>query len=269
MRVAALLALAVALQGCTLTWLYDHADWLVARRVAEWVELTAPQREWLQGTVRGHMRWHRQAALPVYVRLLEGVRRRAADGLDAPELAWIEAAVTREARAVTERVLPDASRLLGGLDGGQLDQLTAALEEDRRERREPLAEPADERVKRRAERLEEAVEGLVGDLTDAQAAAIRRASAELPIEDAEREAATTRYEDGLLALLRTGRRDEAAAHLRRWLLDAPVRPSEAWKARARRLVLELDASLTPEQRRRALHRLAEVADELFRLHHAR
>lgn len=265
----ALLVLATALQGCTLSWLYDHAEWLVVRQVHAFVELTTPQEEWLHGAVREHLQWHRRAALPVYVRLVEGVRRRAADGLDARELAWIEAAVTREVRVMTERLLPDLARLLTGLSGGQLDVLVAAVDADREDRREPLAAPPEERVKQRAERLADAAEGLVGTLDDAQTALIRQASEELPLEGAASEAATTRSEDRLLELLRGGRKGEVLAHLRAWLLDAPVRPSEGWKARARRLVLDLDASLTPAQRRTALHRLGDIADELARLHHAR
>lgn len=254
----------LVLPGCTLSWLYEHADWLVTRQIDGWVDLTATQREWLHGSFGRHWRWHREQALPQWAGALQGARDRLADGLDAADLRWIEAAVVKHSRALARRVLPDVARLLADLGPDQVDRVAAKLDEGATKAREELAKPDAERVQRRADAMVELLEDLVGDLDDAQEALARRLSSALPLEDRDRETRIAERRAALVALLR-GDRAKLAARLRTWFIEDPVGPSDAWQEGARRMALELDAALTPRQRLTALGRLDRLITDLKQL----
>lgn len=261
----AALALLVLLPGCTLSWLYDHADWLVERRIDAWVDLSTPQREWLDGAFGRLWRWHRAEALPAWARLLQGARDRFEDGLDAADVAWIERGVQKQTRALVVKVLPEAVHLLRDLGPAQVARVAERAEEQADDEREDLALPEAERLSRRADTMVGFVEDLVGDLGDDQEAALRLQIRGLPLEDTAQAAQAAERRAALLAALR-GDRGRLPEQLRAWLLDDPVGPSPEWRDGARRMVIALDASLTAGQRLTAIGRIDRVIAELRKLH---
>ena len=268
-RIPAILLLLSLLPACSLSWLYDHADWLIVRATDGYVDLTPPQKEWLYGEVREHLGWHRREALPAYARVLADARGKLADGLTMEEVRDIEASVRRQATVLTERLLPDAAALLGRLSPEQVDHLARELAEERVRQKAELDQPTGERLAKRTNAMVELVEEWVGPLEDGQRASLEEMSRALPSEGAALAAEKAARQDALVARLREGRTAGLEKQLHAWLVDDPTAPSQSWRDGARRMVLALDASLTAAQRRVLLGRLDRLVTEIRRTHLAR
>ena len=262
---AALAAAALLAASCTLTRLaysnaafaYSNATPVLTWLVADYVELTEPQRVFVRERLARAFAWHRADELPEYRRFLETVLRQAQDGITAEEAR----ADYRDLRAryarLLERVLPDLADFLRQLDPEQAAQMERRFAEDNRKMASESTRgtPA-ERLERRVKRYRGHIEEFVGSLDDAQREIVARwvATIEDPFEE---RLADRRYrQQETVALVRTRPpRAEAIAALRR-LLAQP----ESWRsaqytakihAREEKLfamVAALYATLTPEQR---------------------
>jgi len=262
---AALAAAALLAASCTLTRLaysnaafaYSNATPVLTWLVADYVELTEPQRVFVRERLARAFAWHRADELPEYRRFLETVLRQAQDGITAEEAR----ADYRDLRAryarLLERVLPDLADFLRQLDPEQAAQMERRFAEDNRKMASESTRgtPA-ERLERRVKRYRGHIEEFVGSLDDAQREIVARwvATIEDPFEE---RLADRRYrQQETVALVRTRPpRAEAIAALRR-LLAQP----ESWRsaqytakihAREEKLfamVAALSATLTPEQR---------------------
>ncbi len=262
---AAFAAAALLAASCTLTRLaysnaafaYSNATPVLTWLVADYVELTEPQRVFVRERLARAFAWHRADELPEYRRFLETVLRQAQDGITAEEAR----ADYRDLRAryarLLERVLPDLADFLRQLDPEQAAQMERRFAEDNRKMASESTRgtPA-ERLERRVKRYRGHIEEFVGSLDDAQREIVARwvATIEDPFEE---RLADRRYrQQETVALVRTRPpRAEAIAALRR-LLAQP----ESWRsaqytakihAREEKLfamVAALSATLTPEQR---------------------
>jgi hypothetical protein len=260
LAVAALLAAA-----CTLTQLaysnvglaYNNAAPMLTWMVADYVDMSDDQKEFVRERFERAFAWHRAQELPEYRRFFEKVLVDAQDNISVEEAAVAHRELRDHYHRALERLLPDMADFLLRLDSLQAIQMEKRFNKDNRKVVSDADDGSiDERREKRLERFVVHLEQFVGPLDDAQrhiVAGYINAQPELLDE----RLADRRYRQaGVLAIVKSKpAREQAIAELRRLLID-----TESWrnvgyqrqlKARDRALfefIARLSESLSPEQR---------------------
>lgn len=275
MKVAAALTLgtSVLLAGCSggMTRLaYNNADFVLRKMASDWFDLDPAQSDELKARMRRFHQWHRANELPQYVAFLRTAERRFTKGLTAEDVAWGMSTARARFRAIAARAVEEAAPILSGLSPAQVSVLEQKLaESNAKYTRENL--PADERKRMRAQkrRLVESLRQWTGDLTPDQEARVER------FVRAHDRFAAMRFEDRLrgqreaLALLRKRLpATELAPRLVRNFTEPDSRRSDEyrreekrWESDFGRLLVELCATLSPEQRANVVKSIDEYADD--------
>jgi hypothetical protein len=260
-----LLALLVA--GCSTTRLiYEHADIYLHWRATHYVELDEAQRDELDQRIAAFLAWHRSQALPKYAQIADEARRRFERRLQPADLVWGYDAVIAQAReglrAAAERIAP----LLDRLTVQQIAGLERRFAEDnRRFAAENLRGGERDRRRRRTERNVERLEDWVGKLSRAQVERVAQYSERAPLLDELREREHKRLQAEFLAIVRARearkRLPDFAAGWDRGREAAYVAALDAARREYFAMALDIERSLTPQQRRRAAGELARYAED--------
>jgi len=257
--------------GCsTVRLAYDNADIYLKWKLSSYLALEGDDADELAARMADFMAWHRAHALPQYAALADDGARRFARGLSREDLVWgYDSAIAQareSARAAAERIAP----LLDRLTPAQIAHLESALADDNRKfAREYLRGGEPERRRRRVERNVERLEDWVGRLSEGQVERVALYSERAPLLEEWRERDRKRLQAELLSLVRARQArkllPDAAAHWDRGREPGYAAAYEASRSEYFSMVLELDRSLSPEQRARALRRIRGWADDFRKL----
>jgi hypothetical protein len=263
---ALVLALCLSLlQGCSVTrTAYNNADIFLRWQANNYFDFQGEQSEELDRALAAFLAWHRAKALPQYARLGEEAAARMQRGLRREDLEWSYDAVRAQASEALGMAAAQAGGLLDRLSPEQIAHLEQRLaEENRKFAKEQVHGSLDERHQRRVKRNLERLEEWFGALSDAQAERVRQYSARAPFSAELRERDRRRRQAEFVAMLRAR---EARQRLPRWAQDwdagrepAYVEAARATRAEYIQLLLDLDKTLSAEQRERAATRLKRFA----------
>ena len=260
--VAAGLAL---LQGCSVSRVaYNNADVFLRWQANHYVDLQGDQSEEFDRRLDTFLAWHRAKALPLYARLGAEAAARLQRGLKREDLEWSYDAVRAQMRESLGAAAVEAAVMLDRLEPGQISHLETRLAEDNRKfAKERVQGSMEERHQRRVKRNSERLEEWFGPLDDAQLERVRLYSKRAPISAELQERDRKRRQAELVAMLRAR---EAKQHFARWAQDweagrAPeyVQATQATRAEYMDLLLDLDRTLSDEQRQHAVGRLKRFA----------
>lgn len=273
LKVTLALCAAWILGGCSaLRLAYDNADIYLQFRANSYLDLDSKASEELEERIDEFFHWHRRNALPHYARISEDAAKRIENGLSREDLVWgydsLVAHARQSLRVAAERIAP----ILDRLTPEQAAHMEKRFAEDNRKfAREYLRGSEADRRKRRAKRVEERLEDWVGNLSRAQLERVRQFSERVPLYDELRERERKRLQAELLDMVRRReaqkRLPERAANWERGRDPAHLAASETFRNETYALLLDLDKTLTPEQRARAmanLHRYVEDFSVLAR-----
>lgn len=270
MRVRYLLAaaaVAVLVAGCTVfRVVYDSADSYLHYRASSYLDLDAKGSKELEERIAQFFAWHRKTALPQYAQIADEAAIRVSRGLSRDDIAWgLDTLVSHARQSLrfgAERIAP----LLDRLTPQQVAHMEKRFAEDNRSfAREHLRGTEAERRKRRARRIEERLEDWVGRLSEAQRDKVRQFSERMPLYDELRDRDRRRMQAELVEMIR---RREAQARLPDWIAywergrdPAHRAASERFRQEYGALLLELDKTLTAEQRGRAEANLRRYVED--------
>lgn len=269
---AAVLAAVLAMAGCAgaMRIVYESADSFVRWKANGYVDLAGADSAELDDRIDAFHAWHRSAALPRYAQLAEEAARRLGDGLSQADLVWgydsLVAQGGESLRAAAEQIAP----LLDRVGAEQLHHIERGFAEDnRRFAKDYLRGSEEDRRKRRVRRTVERLEDWVGRLSEAQLARVQQYAERVPAVDELRDADRRRLQAGFLEIVREGKaRERLPAFVAGWQKGrdpAYAAASEAFRREFHALLLDLDGSLTPEQRARAVARLRGYAADFAAL----
>jgi len=267
LKVTLALAAAALLAACTaLRLAYDNADTYLLFRAKSYLDLDAKGSDELDERIDEFFAWHRRTALPQYARLSEEAAKRVTRGLSREDLVWgydsLVAHARQSLRFAAERVAP----LLDRLTPQQVAHMERRFAEDNRKfAREYLRGSEAERRKRRARRLEERLEDWLGNLSHVQAEKVKQFSERTPLYDELRARERERMQAELLAMIR---KREAQKRLPDWIANwdhgrdpAHLAASERFRQEYLTLLLEIDKTLSSEQRNRAAANFRRYAED--------
>jgi hypothetical protein len=264
---AALLG-AVLLAGCAgaLKLAYDNADSFIRWKADSYLHVSGADSEELDERIDAFLDWHRAKALPKYAKLAEDAARRLERGLSQEDLVWgYDSFVVQggEAlRAAAEHIAP----LLDRVGPEQLGNIERGFAEDnRRFEKDYLRGSEEQRRKRRVKRAVERIEDWVGRLSEQQLARVRQYAERAPAVDELRDRDRRRLQAGFIEIVRARKaRERLPAYLagfEKGRDPAYAAASDAFRREFNAMALDLDRSLTPEQRARAVARLRGYAGD--------
>jgi Family of unknown function (DUF6279) len=256
------------LAGCSAVRLaYDNADLYLRWRIGSYLDVVGAESDELDERIDAFLDWHRVQALPKYARLADDAARRIARGLVRQDLVWAYDSYLAQAReslhAGTERLAP----LLDRLTPEQLRYMERGIAEDNRKfAREYLRGGEHERRARRAARLVERVEDWVGKLSKAQGDRIGQFSERAPLVAEMRERDRRRLQADVMAILEEHQaKERLAERISQWQVGrdpAFTAANEVVLKEFFAMVLDLERSLTPDQRARATGQLRRYARDM-------
>ena len=263
-RLLAALALTL-LSGCSATRLaYNNADVFLRWQANHYLDFQGEQAEELDKRLAAFLAWHRATALAQYARLADEAAVRVLRGIKPEDLDWSYDAVRAQVREALGAAAGEAAALLDRLNPGQIGHLEQRLAADNREfAKEQIHGTMEERNKRRVKRNVERLEEWFGPLSESQLARVQRYSARAPFSAELRDRDRKRRQAEFVAMLRAR---EAKQRLSQWAQDweggrepAYVEASRATRMEYVELLLDLDRTLTTEQREHLAERLKRYA----------
>lgn len=266
--------LLATLQGCsTVRVVYDNADTYLRWRASHYLDVDGEMADELEERIAAFMAWHRSQALPKYVQILDEAAQRFDRHLTPADLNWGYDSVMTQARESLRMAAVQGAPLLDRLDPKQIANLERRLADDnRRFARDNLRGDERERRKRRTERTAERVEDWVGRLTKAQFERVAQYAERAPLLDDFRAADHKRVQAEFLAIVRAHeakkRLPEFAVNWDRGRDPAYLAALEASRKEFYAMLLDLEKSLSREQRTHALGELRRYADDFRTLSRA-
>jgi uncharacterized protein DUF6279 len=267
LKIALALGLAWLLGGCSaLRIAYENADTYLHYRAKSYLDLDSKASEELDERIDEFFAWHRKNALPQYARLSEDAAKRVAKGLSREDIVWgydsMVAHARQSLRVAAERIAP----LLDRLTPQQVAHMEKRFAEDNRKfEKENLRGSERDRRRRRAKLTEERIEDWVGNLSPAQVEKVKQFSERTPLYDELRDRDRKRMQAELIDMIR---KREVQKRLPDWIANwdrgrdpAYLAASERLRQEYGALLLELDKTLAPEQRNRALANFRRYAED--------
>lgn len=272
---ALLLAVCAPLASCSATRIaYDNANTVLRFMASSYLELDDAQAEDLGQRIARFHQWHRASELPVYAALLRSASARAAGGITAEDVAWGLANVRARYRRLAAKAAEDAAPVLMTLSSAQLAALERKFAENNEKyARKFLAADDAERRGAQAKRMLGHFRDFAGRLTPDQEARIERFAL------AHERHVFLRFEDrrrwqqqAVAALVRRRSAPELGRALAETFEKPELRRSEEfigederWDEDLGRLIVDLDRSLSAEQRARVVRRLSGYAEDFAAL----
>lgn len=266
--------LLVLLAGCSLTFAYRYADWIILWELDHYFELTPEQRHDLDLRLTPLLARHRHEAIPQYEAFLVQIRQRLERGVTSPDIDWTYATYDRLRADLFERLVADGGVFLASVDPSQVRTLEQALQKDNDKAARLVQAPKQERLERRAQESIDWLKDWLGSLSKDQEAQIRAWSLALPDTQLVWLAYRQQRQQKLLALLHQPRTPERIAQELRAMLvfqdqTAPQYYQDAvrqMRTAIKTMALAIDQRTTADQRHHAVTKLQRLIDQLHDLH---
>ena len=267
------LFLTLAVAGCAATsLLYNHADWLLTRQIDGYFGLNRPQKTFVSSRLSGILAHHRSDALPRYEAVLGQARERSADGLSAEDLDWAFVQYDQLRADLFARFVSDGAEFIRQVNDPQVSRLKQALEARLARDEQLLRDGGAKRQAKRTERILGLAREWMGPLSAQQEHEIGNLTMSFPDTLPLWYAHQVYRHKQLLALMESRQSEHTAARLEDWLVnqdrDADPHFGEMMTQLRRHitsLVLHLDRSATPAQRRHFLSKIDDLAALVRRL----
>jgi hypothetical protein len=268
------MAVAVLMAGCAITFGYRHADWLIRWQVDHYLDLNAGQRRDVTARLEVLLRRHRTEALPRYERFLQDLQERVARGLTNEDLDWLYASYDHFRADLFERLAPDGGVVLTSVTDKQVGHFEDILQKEERKAARVLQKPAVARLEDRAQKILSWAEDWLGPLSHEQSGRIRQWSLALPDTQPVWWEYRRQRQQELVTMMRRRPPTVEATQVLRAMFVTPDQSAppvyldtvKELRVRLTTMLLGIDRTLTPTQRRKAIATLQKLIDDVHGLH---
>jgi ribosomal protein S18 len=265
-------ALAAALGGCggVVRIAYNHGDFALRMMANEYLDLQGEQQDLLKAQLARFHEWHRREELPLYAGIFQGAADRLAPGLKREDVTWAFGAVRARYRVFMLQAADESAPVMATLKPDNYAALAKKFADTNAKfTKEYLGPDQVKRDRARAKWLVERFEFFMGDLTDAQVALLERFVQSQPRINEVRLTDRKRRQQEFVELLQAYQTSpELAERLRGYFVNwesgrgrEHAKYAREWEERLVQLVLDVDATLTPEQRQRVVARFEGFAED--------
>lgn len=268
-RAICVVALALAITGCTGNFIYNRLDTLAGWYVGSLVSLDDGQRAQLQDWLTQTLAWHRQSELDRYAQFLRDLSGELSQPVSLAASGQTQQRFEAFWDDLAAKVAPDATRLLMSLSPAQVEELLGNMAEKSRERAEEAADVDDWR-RDLTRRLTRQLKRWTGSTSATQEALIAATVVQVEPTHADWLASQSNWQNALRQSLNgTAAGDAAAPRIQQLLLHPETQWTEQYSQKEQRnrrryleLVASLDAELTSQQRERLRTELLKLAQQL-------
>ena len=272
LRAALAIVAAIALAGCgaVMRVAYNNGDFALRMMANDYIDPQGEQQEVLKAQLARFHEWHRREELPVYAGIFQGAADRVARGLSPADVSWAIVAVRERYRAVVSQAAEDSAPLVAGFKPDNFAAMEKKFADvNAKFAKEYLAGDQAKRDKARTKWFEERFEFFIGDLTEQQSALVARFVQTQPRMNEVRLGDRKRRQQEFVALVRERQASpDLATQLRAFFVDwernrgaEHAQLAREWEDRLVQLVVDIDRTLTPEQRARFVARLESLAED--------
>jgi Family of unknown function (DUF6279) len=261
--------------GCTRVGLaYRHLDVIIPWSLNDYLGLNSGQKEWLDARLKENLSWHCTTQLPGYLAWLDRLEHMVeTNQVSETELK----ARTEEARLAVEQIsrqiTPSAVELLRQLDDKQVQNLQEAFAKDLREHQEDyLKPPLSQQISDRAERMEKRLDPWIGTLNPAQHQWVSNWSAALGEQNKLWLENRAHWQSLFVATVKQRSAPDFPQRIAQLLQERDSFWSPQYRQAydqteqaAIRLLVNVMAASTPEQRQRLLKKIADVREDFTNL----
>lgn len=268
----AIILTSLSVAGCTTTLFYNHADWLIARQLDGYFDLSRPQKTFLYERLDSILDHHRHEALPRYEAVLQQAGLRIERGLTRDDLDWAFAQYDHLKSELFARFVPDGADFVRLLKEPQMARLRKSLQQRLAREEELLRDGTQARLAKRMERIMALAQDWLGHLSHTQEEEIVRLSMNFPDVLPAWYAHQIQRNEQLIEILEARYDQQTMNRLYEWMVEQEKRADpkfleEAQQLRNRiaELVITLDRLATVEQRRHVLSKIEELAKTIHGL----
>jgi hypothetical protein len=266
------LAAAALLAGCgtVMRVVYNNGDFALRVMANEYFDTSGDQSDILKAQLARFHEWHRREELPAYARIFQSAAERTARGLTQEDVTWAIVAVRERYRMVVAQAAEDGAPVVASLKAENYVALERKFADvNAKFTKDYLAGDQAKRDRARAKWFEERIEWFVGDLSEAQVALIQRFVQSQPRMNEVRLADRKRRQQEFVALIRKYQASPELAERMRdffthWERDRGAEHAKLareWEGRLVQLVVELDGTLSPQQRAHLVGRFEMLAED--------
>lgn len=247
---------------------YEHADWLLQRMAAHYVDLDTGQAQAVRTGFGNLHAWHRSQELPLYAELMEAAAGRMERGLRREDVVWIVRAINERWQVTSQRLAGELMPVLITLTPGQVGQMERKLaDENAKFAKTQVSTDIRKADKHRTDWLEDQIARWIGELTPAQKARVELAMRQTEDFPALRLAERRRRQARFLHLVRDTHDPRVLGSALDDMVSTPREGAEEayrhsvarYEEQMIQMVLDLDRTLTPEQRATAASRMRRYA----------
>jgi len=269
-KILLVVVLAWLVCGCsTLRFAYENADTYVRWKAESYVTLEGEDADELDDKIDEFHTWHRRNELPKYAGLARDALKRFDAGLSRPDLVWGYDSLVAQAKESLHEAAVRVAPMLDRMTPEQLAQLEKRFAEDNRKFSRENRGSEKDRRNRRAKRTVQRLEEWVGKLSKAQVERVRQFSERVPLYEELRERDHRRIQGDLLVMFRAREAQKRlpayADHWDRGREPALVAANRIWRTEFDKMLLDLDRTLSAEQRTRAVTRLRGFSEDFAAL----
>jgi hypothetical protein len=253
---------------------YDNADTALRFMASSYFELDPGQAEDMSLRIARFHQWHRKNELPAYAALMRSASERAARGITAEDVGWALANVRSRYRRLAAKAAEDAAPVIATLAPEQIAALERKFADNNAKFEKNFLSPDDgQRQRAQTERMLKRFRDFAGDLTADQEARIGRFALASEKRVAARYEDRRRWQRDFVAAIRAHRDPQELGRSLAQTFTNPerrrteefIREDKAWDDALAQLIVELDRSLSPEQRAHVVRRLSEYASDFASL----
>jgi len=266
-----LLAAVLVMSGCTRIGLaYRHLDVIIPWSVNDYLGMNSTQKRWLDDRLKEHLSWNCTTQVPDYVTWLDNLQHMVETNQVTEAALKARTAEGKLAiEQISKQVTPSAVELLSQLDDKQVQTLREAFAKDLREHKEEFIDPPlSQQINERAQRMEKRLDPWIGDLNAAQHQRIAAWSVALGEQNQMWIDNRAHWQGLFIAAVQQRKSPDFAQRISPLLQDR----SSFWTPQYRqaydqteqaaiRLIVELVADSTPNQRKRLIKKIGEVRED--------
>ncbi|MBV6288543.1 DUF6279 family lipoprotein [Pseudomonas aegrilactucae] len=253
---------------------YRNLDVLVPWSLSDYLDMNRQQKTWLDERLKEHLAWHCRTQLPGYLTWLDGVQQMVASNEVTDQQLQARTRQAKQAIAqVADQITPSAAQLLRGLDDDQVSEMRQAFADDIRERQAKYVKtPLARQIEQRQQRMEKRLTPWLGELNAQQRLRVAQWSQALGEQNRQWIANRAHWQAQFSAAMDQRRSEGFEPRLeqllkhREQLWTPEYRMAyQRTEQEARRLLVDLMAQSTEQQRQHLQDKLAKVRQDFSQL----
>jgi hypothetical protein len=235
---------------------YNRLDWIAAKYIGSYVELTQEQQKVLRRQLAETLEWHRTTQLPAYAEWLARLQQDIPTSLSIDQVDEYGLELWVFWRSLMMRLADDMAVLLPRLTAEQRQTIFSRLEREHSVQKDEVAAVNLEKQQEHyVRRLEKGLSRWLGSLTEEQNRLIREAANQLQATESESLRIRVRFQHSIRALLeRQANEEELRTALRSLLMNDTGHPNDVYEQKSEsnrqvltRLISELSSTLDKGQ----------------------